>query len=236
MDTIRLIEAFLENKLEGKELENFLERLKVDENLKEEIKLHREVNESILDDSQQLRKQINTLMNERKFPSSRFLLILSAIAALFVIGLAFISINKQSKLNDAFTEFYKPYDTDLNTRSSERNYSDVTYAYFLYQNKDYKTAFELLKNYNNSKKTNYMVVFYCGLSALELNLNSDAEKYLLQISSDNNSPYSLHADWYLSMLYLKTNNTPMAKKYLNKLSESKCFYSKRAQKILKKYF
>lgn len=236
MDTIRLIEAFLENKLEGKELEDFLHRIENEPELKEEINLHREINNSIIDEIPELRKQISRLLPNKNRSRTKIISLVSALAAIFIIGFALLYFNKKSTISEAYSVYYSPYITDLNTRSSEQNPKDANYAYYLYQKGDYITSYELLKNYNKVESGNYKAILYCGLSALELNLFRESENCLVKVSTDSNSLYSLHADWYLSMLYLKTNNTALAKKQLSGLAADENYYSKRAQKILKKYF
>jgi len=235
MNTIRLIETYLENKLEGKELEEFLERLEKDNLFKEEVELHREVNESILDDCQELRTQIKGLMPGKKRSIYRVIGIFSALAAVFIIGVTIFSITGRPRADKAFENFYQPYETDLITRSNEKIQSDLKYAYVSYQNKDYKTSFELLKNQGSSIECNCTAMFYFGLSALELNKFTEAETSLQKVSTNSNSYYSLHANWYLSMLYLKYNQSKEAKNYLEQLVNSNNFYTRKAKKILRKY-
>lgn len=235
MNTIRLIETYLENKLEGKELEDFLDRLEKDNLFKEEVELHREVNESILDDCPELRTQIKGLMPGKKHSISRVIGIFSALAAIFIIGMTIFSITSHPRTDKAFENFYQPYETDLTTRSNDKIESDLKYAYVSYQNKDYKTSFELLKNQDGSVECNCTAMFYLGLSALELNKFTVAETSLQKVSTNSNSYYSLHADWYLSMLYLKYNQPTEAKGYLEQLANSNNFYTRKAKKILKKY-
>ena len=150
--------------------------------------------------------------------------------------MSILPVHKQPDAAKAFANYYQPYETDLNTRSKEINYSDIRFAYVLYQKGDYNTAYEMLNDYNKKVNHNYTALFYFGLSALELNKFNDAEESLKEVSIDSNTSYSLHADWYLSMLYLKFDRPFQAENYLEHLASGNNYYTKKARKILRKYF
>ncbi|MBN2485642.1 MAG: hypothetical protein JXB34_06685 [Bacteroidales bacterium] len=238
MKTIRLIENYLEGTLGQQELEDFLKETENSGMFKAEVEFHKEVNDSIVDSSFELREQIQGLMPGNKKHTLRIISLLAPIAAIFIMALSLINITRQPQTDKVLKNYYNPYQTDLNTRSSNAFKEEHLKAYALYQENNFKASYELLKQLNSKKPgaTNYASLLYFGLSALEIGRLDEAEASLKKVSSDSNSAYALHANWYLAMLHLKNNNPAEAEKYFEKLAAKENFYSNKAKRILKKHF
>ncbi len=237
MKNFEIIENFLDGTLDENQKRLLIEEIGKDEALAREIAFLRVVNESIVDEEViSLRKQIRNLRSlslKRKQIARTAITLAATLALLFGI----ISLTGSNKQEKAFNKYYAPYAIDLATRSAHANHlSGLDLGIQLYANGDYQTAFSMLENYNNEVCNHSIGIFYQALCALELNMPQQAEELLLIIDQEGDYAYSLHAKWYLSMLYLKANKPYLAKPYLKDLSGSTNFYAKRSERILSKYF
>lgn len=230
------IDRYLDGHLSGEELKAFQMQLHSDSSLAADLRLHEEINESIADDETHfLRQRVGLLIKQTARKRSMIRLV-SGVAAGLVVILSVVSITHTPSPSKAFAEYYAPYQTDLNTRSAEKKLLGLNFAYKLYSEGDYAAAHELLSNYNADNSNNVSAIYYQALCALEIDLNEEAEKNLLYIVNKGDYAHALHAKWYLSMLYLKTERFSEAENYLNELSEVPNFYSARASEILKKHY
>lgn len=239
MEDIRLIEKYLDNELKGDQLASFQKLLREDKEFNHKVNLHREVNLCILDnDVIELREQISAYFQPKKKLSGTITKIILPIAALLIVGLALIHFYTKTEFNDVFSIYYKPYEADVVIRSATNNMAKIhnLTPYLLYNKGDYRQAFEILEDSVNDKPDNYKANFFYGLCALELNDFTTAEKSLITVIKDSINPtFKIHAEWYLSMLYLKNNNPEKAKQHLKNLSYEH-YYASKAKKILKKYY
>ena len=122
----------------------------------------------------------------------------------------------------------------LSTRSIEQSRNSIQLSYYLYQEGDFQTSYEILKNYISSNFDDQTAHFYLGLDALELSLYDQAIDEFTLVEQNNVSPFALHAQWYLAMTYLKTGRVDHAKIILRHLTKEENMYSVKAKKILKK--
>ena len=89
---------------------------------------------------------------------------------------------------------------------------------------------------NKENFNNIAANYYQGLCALELNKSEVAAESFQTVIAEGDYAYSLHAKWYLSLLYLKTEQHQKAKLLFEELAENPNFYAERSRKILKKHF
>jgi TolA-binding protein len=236
MEMIEKYDLYIDGKLEGGELEAFLLQLKNDKKLEAELAMHREINESITDDEVYYLRQKLALLISSSLKKQVFLRTFSGIASGIIIVLSIFAITHTTDPGDAFNNYYRPYETDLNTRSADNNVQGTNLAYKLYASGEYEAAYEILKNYTSVNVNHSDAKYYQGLCAIELKNAADAEESLRSVIKDGDYAYALHAKWYLSMLYLQTKQNENARSLLKELAETPNFYSERSRKILKKYF
>ncbi len=239
MENIRLIEKYLDNELKGEQFASFQKMVVEDKAFAEMVNLHHEVNTSILDnDIIEFRKQVSAILNKRKYgPVKKIIKILLPIAALIIGTIALIHFYGYTEFNNAFETYYKPYETDIVIRSAANKISEINNLspYILYDKGEYQKAFDMLEDSVTDKPANYKASFFYGLCALELKQYNIAEENFIAVIKDSiNSTFRIHAEWYLSMLYLKNNNPEKAKHHLKNLSNEH-YYALKAKKILKKY-
>jgi len=230
------INLFLDGELKGDELLKFQQQLSTDSSLAAEVKLHEEIVDSITDDESYFLRQRLSLLITQTVRKRMMVRVVSSVAAGLIVVLSVLSISHTPSPMKAYSEYYTPYQTDLNTRSVENNLLGLNFAYKLYSDGDYATAHELLSNYNADNFNDISAKYYQALCAIELNLNTEAEENLLHVLNEGDFAHALHAKWYLSMLYLKTERFTEAENYLESLAEEPNFYAARAKEILKKHY
>ena len=176
MDILKQIEKYLDGSMSSDEKKHFKQAVIEDKKLADELFLHQEINEAILDDDivnfRRIVKNIeeqpvvkkhfnNSLISAIKIPLAASVLIL-IVMSLFKI----VEYQNPSKL---YTNFYEPYITDISTRSIVQSKNKIQLSYSLYQQGDYEASFEILKNYISNNFDDQAAHFYLGLNALELN-------------------------------------------------------------------
>jgi tetratricopeptide (TPR) repeat protein len=242
MKQTKNIETFLNKGMSEEERIKFLTELKVNRSLAMEVALHNEVNEAIADDLvYEFRKSVREIIltsrekTQNKFFVARSLIKYPLIAAIFLlIGFSLWQILAVVSPDKLFSEYYKPYLTDISTRSANSPSDKSLIAIQFYQEGNYESSFEILSNYLAKNYGDQTARFYYGMNSIELGKTDLAINELMQVEQDHSSVYSLHARWYLSMVLLKLNRNEDAIQYLKELTKEDNFYSEQAQNILKK--
>jgi len=243
MKYTRMIETYLDGKMNKEESEKIRELINKNKEFSAEVNLHEDINESIKDDQIfELRNNIITLLNKKDTETTsgekanfmKYMKYPVAATILVLIGFSLFQILSFKSPQEIFHLYYNPYQTDITTRSVINSTDKIQLSYILYQEGNYKVSFEILKNYLEKNTTDQAARFYYSMNAIELDKNDLAISELLTILEDSFTPYSLHARWYLAMVYLKTGDVEKARKYLKILSDEENIYSKRANTILKK--
>ena len=235
MDINRKIDQFLDKDLEKSEMDSFGKEIQQDEQLAQELNFMEEINESIIDDEVfYLRQKLNLLVNQS---SARIPLYktITGVAAGIIIIFSIITITKQPDPIKAFNQYYSPYQSDMNKRSANTEITGLQFGIKLYEEGDYETALKIFENYTEENVDSPPGKYYLALTALGAEEHKLAQSCLIQLIETNDYSYSLHAKWYLGMLYLKTNQTEKAKPIFEELSETENYYSARAKKILKRH-
>ena len=242
MERLKQIENYLDGNMSDLEKKKFENSLLIDQELADELSFHKEVNEAILDDAtadfrQTLKSIVEHDSVENKHVSRSLISVMKVplvASILILIGLSLYNIIMHQNPSKLFTNYYKPYNTDISTRSIEQSKDNIQLSYYLYQEGDFQTSFEILKNYISSNFDDQTAHFYLGLDALELSLYDQAIDEFTFVEQDTASPFALHARWYLAMTYLKTGKVDPAKKLLQRLVKDENMYSAKAKNILKK--
>ncbi len=243
------IEKYLAGELSQEEKNSFDNLLKKDNELKELLVLHAEVNKSIREnDIHNFRsrlQEIYTKFTEKKtntsfkeFSNIKITWPKVSVAAfiLFAViaGSLFLFEQKKIPTTELYSQYYSPYETDIDVRSVNQSQNSLTQAVLLYTKKDYNAAFELLGAQLNENMNDPAVRFYYGLTAIELNRYETAIYQLNELVNSNQQPFSINAKWYLGLCYLKLNEEDKAKSYFEDIANEDGYYSQQAREILKK--
>lgn len=242
MKKTKMIETYLDGSMSVEEQKKFKALLSEDKDLSADVLFYKEVNEAITDDEvHNFRGNINALayadkkvVVEKKVLMMKYLKYPVAATILALIGLSLFQILTVKEPTELYKQYYEPYHTDLTTRSAAHTDDKSQLSFHLYQEGNYEASFEVLSNYIDQNNDDSAANFYYALNAIELKKYDLAISVFLLLEEQSYSPFSLHAKWYLAMLYLKTDQPGKAKKYLLLLSEDENIYSEKASKIRKK--
>lgn len=239
------IENFLDGDLTESQLKEFESELLDDSDLQMNLDLHKEVNEAIMEqDVMDLRSKleaIETPLNPTKKRKLKFLTKWNLTAASLTLVIGFGSLmyimNKQSTYSNdqVFSNYYKPYNVVTNTRSSDIIIDNLLVtALKSYETKDFRTALTLFKKILDKDSTNITSNFYSGISNIEINKYSQANKNFTRVVKYKNNLFIEQSEWYLGFCYLKTNEKDKALKQFQAIAQGNSFYKTKAQEILNK--
>jgi hypothetical protein len=243
MNKIEMIEQYLDGKLSGTELLNFENRLKTDQEFANEVETTRDVNyflqkKAKIDNFKELISEVsedyfNDENIEEKKRNNFWYLKIAAIALILIgMGISFYLILKPVTLKELYAQYYKPYNTDVYTRSDNSDSSLLNLALQKYQQKEYSNALELFSKLQSVDSNKIVISFYNGISYLETDKYEKAISLLKLASSDSSNALYNQAQWYLTMAYLKSEKPKEVILILEKQIKEKSFYSEKASEIL----
>nr|WP_305067246.1 tetratricopeptide repeat protein [Mangrovivirga halotolerans] len=101
-----------------------------------------------------------------------------------------------------------------------------------YNTGDYEKAVETLSAFTDENPQSDMAKIYLGISFMETGQNNKAISVFHELKSNANGLPKELSEWYLAMVYLKTDNVDESRKLLNSIHESDHIYSGKAKKLL----
>lgn len=237
------IEDFLDGDLTESQLKEFEKDLLEDLNLQMELDLHKEVNEAIMEqDVMDLRSKLEAIKTPPNPAQKRKLKFLTkwnitAASLALVIGLGslmYIMNNQPAYSNDkVFSNYYKPYNVVVNTRSADVMIDNLLItALKSYETKDYRTALTLFKQILDKDSTNITGNFYSGISNIEINEYSKANRNFTRVLKHKNNLFIEQSEWYLGFCYLMTNEKEKALKQFHVIAQGNSFYKTKALEII----
>jgi len=239
------IEKYFDGEMSEKELTEFDSEMKSNKQLKAEVDLQKEINDSLNDKQifelrnnlEEIHKEAGTAhgINENNEPVvhemflKKIQLAAAVIIVLIIASSAFYFLNNRTMSNEAlYGIYYEPAKTVLVVRSANSNEVDLRQALQKYNHKDYNGAIEVFE-----KDNSIMAKFYLALSYMETNRVADAVNLLNSIIDDNDNLFVDQAEWYLGLCYLKLNETEKALIQFSKISQSNSTYKIKSEEILK---
>jgi len=232
---------FLDGDLTEGQLKKFEKELLEDPNLQMELDLHQEIDEAIMEqDIMDLRSKLEAIetpphpTKKQKF-LTKWNITAASLALVIGFGsLMYIMNNHSTYSNDkVFSNYYKPYNVVINTRSSDVMIDNLLVtALKSYESKDYRTALTLFKQILDKDSTNITSNFYSGISNIEINEYSKANKNFTRVLKHKNNLFIEQSEWYLGFCYLMTNEKEKAIKQFHIIAKGNSFYKTKAQEIL----
>jgi len=253
-----IIDKYIKGTLSGEDFKSFEKELLSDPQLAEEVKLQREIDEALKEkDVMELHAQLNGIFenikeeitNKEAVPKAieiktrpkyifniKWQYAAAAGVAAFVGISGIFYITMRPAQNDRlYVQYFKPYDAPSIVRSgtaiSEDNYQRAMNEY---NSGNYKQAFEMLDKLSADDPTDMSVLFFKGISAMELNKLEDALTLFKKIISNKSSLYTESAEWYQALCLLKKNNKTEAVILFGKIAFGNSYYKNEAKKILEK--
>lgn len=242
-DFERLIELYTKAKMKDKELEWFKSELETDSALMLEFQLDQQIRRALLqNDILDLRRKLIAIKksnhNLLKIVPIQFILKKSRIAAaaislMLMIAGGYYIYHIQNYSNERlFTNYYNIESTFESSRSTDKR---LSLAMTYYQNKQFEKAILAFNHLLKQNPNNSAVLFYAGLSYIEVDKLDKAIASFQSIIKDNDNLYLEHAQWYLGLCYLKANMNDQAEIEFQQIAKDPSnYFNMGAKEILKK--
>jgi len=242
IDFSYFIERYNAGEMDDAEKEWFRKELNHNEKLRKEVDL-RSRTDTILknQDVMNLRNKLNAIEKKRAVPlparkpgrriNIRYA---AAIAGVVLIGSIALLSDRQLSSDEIIGRFYKPYEAESSLRSEElvKN-QDYKLALEYYNINDYRNAAVYFEKVIENEPGNMHSTLLNGISNFEIQNYPEAEGSFSKVIDDNNNYYIDHAQWYLALCYIKTDEKLKAVDQLAIIEKSRTIYRKDAKRILR---
>lgn len=234
MEDSQLIEAYFSNELDGEELTSFENRLKADLRFAQEVENYQLIIEEIKHEAEEKAMKVKLSEWDQELddePSKRMPLVRFApwkVAAVFVpflviAGLTYYVINGQTTRDhiELYSSYFKPYEDVLSTRSGgtrsgetrsgetrSGSAENMAKAMNSYNEGNYQQAislFEIISVEEKDKETATAALLYAGIAYMAVDSLVQAVDRLQHVKAQEYPLFKEVADWYLLLVYLKTN-------------------------------
>jgi tetratricopeptide (TPR) repeat protein len=252
METTRIIEQYLEGTLGDAERGEVEQRAERDEEFRELIRLHQEVNESIRDkEIQHLRALLKKVSHEYVSADAaegcrtpvRFFRLFShstlRIAAILIgclIAGYFMKIYLFNPTPEVlYQRFYTRYEPDIASRAAPGDaVLPLNEALWKYHGGSYAEALVMLDEILRLDQHNYLVWFFRGLVCLEMDDPEKAIRSFGSIPEEWQSLYNEHRNWYLALALLKVDQPSRSSEILQEIRMNGGYYASQADQLLRR--
>lgn len=242
IDFSYFIERYNAGEMDEAEKQWFRNELRDNEKLRKEVELRSKTDLVIKNqDLMNLRNKLSSIEKQRKVPtpvrkSTRAVNIkyAAAIAGFILIGSIALLSSRKLKNDEILDKYYKPYEVASALRSGELVRNDnFSLALDYYSIHDYRTAAIYFSKVLEDDPGNMHSQLLNGISNFENQNYPAAESSFTKVIADNNNYYIDHAQWYLALCYIRTDERLKAIEQLAIIEKSRTIYRKDAKKILK---
>jgi len=223
MDKETVIDRYFEGNLNEEELTTFHQWLSEDATLKEEFEFQKQVKAAIILEKRAATKkvfahfEVDLKQRDKKLKKRRLLSV--AAVLLMLVSLTFLfNINKDEQ--DVYGTFFQPFpNIEKPAVRGESGDDLISKAFQAYDAEDYNTSATLFEEIYQNEPSDF-VILYLGVSYMELGDFKRAIPVFESYQDTKTSQYGGYISWYVSLSYLKENQTAKAKELLKILSES----------------
>ena len=243
IDFSYFIERYNAGEMDEAEKEWFGKELQKNEKLRKEVELRSRTDDVLKNhDMMNLRNKLNAIEKQRREPvpmkkpgralNTRYA---AAIAGLVIIGSIILLSSRKMSNDEILSKYYKPYELVSTSRSDEAGSAPDYYklAVEFYNIHDFRNAAKYFSMVLESDPENMQTELLNGISNFENQDYPAAKGSFFRVISDNNNFYIDHAQWYLALCYLKTDEPEKAVEQLAIIEKSKTIYRKEARKIIR---
>jgi len=241
------IEGYIYNRLSEEELASFEAELAENKSLVSEVGLIREIDQALKEaDVMRLRGKLQSIageiasekQTERSFAGKATArrVILSSVAASLILLLGITGLlSRESSRDDLYQNFHTTYQTSGISRSASLTTDQaLSLAMQKFDNQEYETALNLLKDVISKNQNNMVGHFYAGAALQETGKYQNAIREYETVIVDKDNLFIEQAEWYIGLCYLQTNEDKKAYKQFKKIAKNEGFYQQKAQAILRK--
>jgi len=238
------IDNFVENELDEAGKKSFEMELLVNKQLALEYHLEQDL-EKILSQKDLLDFRAKCIVAQTEFnlSSRKVVKVIQftrkywyAAASLLLIALVAGSLVLINPGNYSPAKLFKMYYKSGETIGISRSGNGSVVEALLYFSKgEYQTADGLFDKILNYDPQNYSVMYYSGISNIEIKNYPKAIQMFESIIQDGNNLYIENAEWYLGLSYLVAGNIDKSNKLFESIASSPDhYYAKDAKSILEK--
>lgn len=213
------VEQYLSGEMLPAERENFEREVSSNPGLAAELRLSRTIDDALLrDDIIDFRKKLLVAYRENKkeqrvvpvvrLHTRKFWYAAASIILLAALGSTlYFSVPAGNSSDSLFKQYYSSENLIDVTRAGDAN---IVEAVIKFQEKDYQLAGHLFQKILEKDNSNIACWFYFGISSIETENFDQAEKAFNHIIANHENLYVEHAEWYLGLSYLKSNQLAKA--------------------------
>lgn len=242
IDFSYFIEKYNAGEMDDAEKQWFSKELNNNEKLRKEVDLRKRTDTILKNqDVMNLRNKLNAIEKKRSvfLPVKKPVRLINikyaaAIAGLVIIGGIALLTDRQLSSDEIIDRFYKPYEAASSLRSEEYiNNQDYKLALEYYNINDYRNAAIYFEKVLKNDPGNMHSTLLDGISNFEIQNYPEAKGSFTKVIDDNNNYYIDHAQWYLALCYIRTDEKLKAIGQLAIIEKSRTIYRKEAKKILR---
>ncbi len=245
IDYSGFVEKYLNETMEKDELKWFREEMDLNPSLADEVQMQRDIGDAILnEETLEFRAQISSLFEKEepvRKPDTRSTISIphsvrvavASFAALIMFGAGlYMYTHRTIPADKLFETYYEPYDGLMNVRSSNTEVANILVsAMHKYENKEFESALLLFETVLATDMNSITSRFYSGISYMATERFSVAETTFNKVIDHNDNLFIEHAEWYLSLCYLKTGEKDKARELLNTIAKTEGYYSRSARNL-----
>lgn len=237
-----LIDKYITGKLKDNYLREFNIRLETDAGFAREVKLRKEIYDTIGNDKKMaLLKTLNNIKLRKatnifriNIYSRQVQAFAASIVVFMIVGASLLTNyigNVQVSNFDIYNSHFIEEGSIISTRSEAKvNNSLVEEGIRLYSNEKYTEAVTMF----DSNPENIVARLYTGFSYMKLEQFDKAEKQFKYIINHSDNIFIDQAEWNLGLSYLANNKTNQASEVFAKIAAENGAYSAPASDIIKK--
>jgi tetratricopeptide (TPR) repeat protein len=239
------IEDFIDGTLEGELLDEFLFEMKDNADLKAEVELRKQVNESIIEsDIFNLRSKLKEARETAEVKKVKMLIPQSKIGEIRFwrnsVAIVIVLLGIGGVLRNSFMSYDRIYDKFFEAPewSPERSLSDeitvLQRANFYYLNGDDYQVINILSQANKSD-INYPVFdFYTAVSFQRLEKLEEAIANYTKVINHGDNLFIEESEWFRSLCYLNSGDKKMARTELLAIIQRKGHFENEAKAVFRR--
>ncbi len=225
----------------AQQIMNFEKEINEDSELQKELKLSKEVNESIKTELlvNSFNKKIAKI-HHKNFSNPKGKVInlqnkwyWAAASITLFSGTAIYSLKRHFASPDyLYNEYYQVWEPAFNTRAVDTNIQKQILAQF--EKGNYTKALQLIENIPLEKKLDAKLIITKGCALMETGKYLAAIHQFEKFNTKNFTLYTETGNWYKALCFIKINDIQNARITLNNIALYENSYSEDAKKLLAK--
>ena len=240
----QLIQDYLAHSLKGDELKYFEDQIRRDPELAAEVTAYQELElglhgigaEHLAAETSQWESEYRQSQTSegKVVPFRPYYAVAAAVTLLLLLGGILLFWNPNPELGELYAQHYAPYEDMILDRSeaSEGTEQLLIQGMEAYNRQEYPLAERHLQEYLAQSPEQYGAALYLGIAQLETNQLEAAEASFRRASQD--IKFEQQAQWYLSLLYLKSEQMTKVRTALQAIADNAQHYKHREASTLLK--